>query len=59
MWILSYLPNWIFYATAVSGLLGVVSSYVLGMLPLVNRYKLPLQVVSIVIIAISTCILLE
>jgi hypothetical protein len=57
MWILSYLPNWIFYATAVLGLLGVVSSYVLGMLPLVNRYKLPLQIASIVIIAISTFVI--
>ena len=51
MWILSYLPTWIFYAIVVLGILGVVASYVLSMVPLVNQYKIPLQVVSIVVIA--------
>ena len=57
MWILSYLPTWIFYAIAVLGILGVVTSYVLGMVPLINQYKLPLQVVSIVIIAFGVFII--
>ena len=57
MWILSYLPTWIFYAIAVLGILGVVSSYVLGMVPLINQYKLPLQVVSIVVIAFGVFII--
>ena len=51
MWILSYLPTWIFYAITVIGILGLISSYVLGIVPLVNQYKIPLQVVSIVVIA--------
>ena len=57
MWILSYLPTWIFYAIAVLGILGVISSYVLGMVPLINQYKLPLQVVSIVVIAFGVFII--
>jgi hypothetical protein len=57
MWILSYLPTWIFYAIAVLGILGVIASYVLSMVPLVNQYKLPLQVVSIVIIAFGVFII--
>ena len=46
MWILSFLPTWIFYAITGIGILGVIASYVLSMVPLVNQYKLPLQVVS-------------
>jgi uncharacterized membrane protein len=57
MWILSYLPTWIFYAIAVLGILGVIASYVLSMVPLVNQYKLPLQVVSIVVIAFGVFII--
>ena len=57
MWILSFLPTWIFYAITVLGILGVITSYVLSMVPLVNQYKLPLQVVSIVVIAFGVFII--
>lgn len=57
MWILSFLPTWIFYAITVIGILGVIASYVLSMVPLVNQYKLPLQVVSIVVIAFGVFII--
>lgn len=57
MWILSFLPTWIFYAIVVLGILGVTASYVLSMVPLVNQYKLPLQVVSIVVIAFGVFII--
>ena len=57
MWILSYLPTWIFYAIVVLGILGVISYYVLRMIPLINQYKLPLQVISIVVIAFGVFII--
>lgn len=57
MWILSFLPTWIFYAIVVLGILGVIASYVLSMVPLVNQYKIPLQVVSIVVIAFGVFII--
>lgn len=57
MWILSFLPTWIFYAITVLGILGVIASYVLSMVPLVNQYKIPLQVVSIVVIAFGVFII--
>ena len=57
MWILSYLPTWIFYAIVVMGILGVIASYVLSMVPLVNQYKILLQVVSIVVIAFGVFII--
>ena len=57
MWILSYLPTWIFYAITVIGILGLISSYVLGMIPLINQYKLPLQIISVVVIAFGVFII--
>ena len=57
MWILSFLPTWIYYAIVVMGILGVIASYVLSMVPLVNQYKIPLQVVSIVVIAFGVFII--
>ena len=57
MWILSYLPTWIFYAITVIGVLGLISSYVLGMIPLITQYKLPLQILSVVVIAFGVFII--
>ena len=57
MWILSYLPTWIFYAITVIGILGLISSYVLGMVPLIGQYKLPLQIISVVISAFGVFII--
>ena len=57
MWILSYLPTWIFYAITVLGILGLISSYVLGMIPLITQYKLPLQILSVVVIAFGVFII--
>ena len=57
MWILSYLPTWIFYAITVIGILGLISSYVLGMIPLITQFKLPLQILSVVIIAFGVFII--
>jgi sensor domain CHASE-containing protein len=57
MWILSYLPTWIFYALTVLGIIGLISSYVLGMIPLITQYRLPLQILSIVVIAFGVFII--
>jgi hypothetical protein len=57
MWILSFLPTWIFYAITVIGILGLISSYVLGTIPLITQYKLPLQILSVVVIAFGVFII--
>ena len=57
MWILSFLPTWIFYAITVIGILGLISSYVLGMIPLITQFKLPLQILSVVVIAFGVFII--
>ena len=53
MWIINFLPSWIFYATLVIGVVGIGLSYFLGAIPIINKYKLPLQILSIIIAVTS------
>ena len=54
MWILKFLPDWIFYAILVAGLLGLLITYVMKFIPFVYMYRTPIQVVSILAIVIGT-----
>ena len=54
MWILSWLPNWIFYGIFFAGLLGLLATYVMKFIPFVYVYRTPIQAVSVLVIAIGT-----
>ena len=54
MWILQWLPNWIFYAIFFAGLLGLLATYVMKFIPFVYVYRTPIQAISILAIAIGT-----
>jgi len=57
MWMLQWLPNWIFYAVLITGVFGLVVSYFirfLSFIPLLYVYKTPIQLGSIIAIAIGT-----
>ena len=54
MWILKFLPDWIFYAILVAGLLGLLLTYVMKFIPFVYMYRTPIQVGSILAIVIGT-----
>jgi uncharacterized protein YacL len=57
MWILQWLPNWIFYAVLIAGVFGLVVSYLirfLNFIPFLYIYKTPIQIGSIIAIAIGT-----
>jgi hypothetical protein len=54
MWVLKFVPDWIFYAVLCIGLLGVVASYVLKFIPFVYMYRTPIQVASVLAIVIGT-----
>lgn len=55
MWILKWLPFWIFYATFFVGLLGFIATYLLRFIPVpaVYMYKTPIQVVSVILMVIG------
>jgi hypothetical protein len=50
MWLLNFLPDWFFHLITLLGIGGIVSSFFLGMVPLISKYKLPLQVISIALL---------
>lgn len=48
MWLLNFLPNWLFHIIFIAGLLGLVASYILTFVPFVTTYKTPIQAASII-----------
>lgn len=58
MWILKWLPDWIFYAILLLGVVGLIATYLVKFIskfvPPLYVYKTPIQVVSIVMIVFGT-----
>ena len=59
MWILQWLPWWLFYAVLALGLFGLVVTYLLKFIPLpiIHVYKTPLQIGSIILVVIGVYML--
>ena len=53
MWILHFLPDWIYYLIIGIGLVGFLVTYLLKFIPLpaIYMYKTPIQLVSLLLIA--------
>lgn len=56
MWLLKWLPDWLFYVTLLAGVLGYLATYLLKFIPipLVYMYKNPIQLGSIALIVVGT-----
>jgi len=54
MWLLSFLPDWWFYALLALGLAGIFVSYLMSIIPFVSMYRNLIQATSIVAIIIGT-----
>ena len=56
MWVLKFLPNWIFYFILLFGIIGYLATYLLRFIPIpfIYMYKTPIQLVSIALIVIGT-----
>lgn len=56
MWILNFLPDWIFYGIFFIGVIGFTVTYLLKWIPLpaIYIYKTPIQLVSIALVALGT-----
>lgn len=53
MWLLQWLPNWVFHLILLVGLLGLGASFLLKFFPSVSPYKVLIQVVAILMIVLS------
>ena len=56
MWILKWLPDWIFYLILFSGVIGYALTYLLKFIPIpfVYMYKTPIQLGSLTAIVVGT-----
>ena len=57
MWILKWLPDWIFYGVLLIGVLGYIATYFirfLSFIPGLYMYKKPIELISIGLIVIGT-----
>jgi hypothetical protein len=50
MWILSWLPDIVFHIITLIGFLGLIASFILGFVPFISQYKIPLQALSIILL---------
>jgi uncharacterized membrane protein len=53
MWIISFLPDWVFHAIAIAGILGTIAGFVLGMIPVIKTYIIPVRVISILLLSLG------
>jgi hypothetical protein len=52
MFILNWLPDFVFHLILITGILAVIASLVLKMVPFVDQYRVPLQIIGIIL----TCV---
>lgn len=50
MFILSILPDWVFHAITLAGVIGLIAGFLLSFIPFIKQYKLIIQVVAILLL---------
>jgi hypothetical protein len=57
MWLLNWLPDFVIHLLVIVGVLGIIASWFFSFMPFINQYKLPIQIISIIILVF--CIWIE
>ena len=53
MWLLSFLPDWIFYGLALASFVALVAATFFKVIPFIGKYALPIQLLSFVTLLVS------
>lgn len=53
MWIVEWLPSWVFTLLALTGVGGLIATQFFKFIPFISSYTLPIKVVSIILLAIG------
>lgn len=53
MWLLSFLPDFVIHLILLAGIAGTIAGFVLGFIPFVKTYKLPIQVIGILLLSLG------
>ncbi|NDB83706.1 MAG: hypothetical protein EB127_13425 [Alphaproteobacteria bacterium] len=53
MWIINWLPEFIVHLIFLAGVVGTIAGFVLGFIPFVSKYKLPIQIISLLLLSLG------
>jgi hypothetical protein len=53
MWIINWLPEFIVHLIFIAGIAGTIAGFVLGFIPLISKYKPPIQIISILLLTLG------
>ena len=53
MWIINWLPEAFVHMIFLAGVLGTIAGFVLGFLPFIGKYKLPIQIISLLLLSLG------
>lgn len=56
MWVINFLPEWVFHLIVFAGVVGTIAGFVLGFIPIISKYKIPIQIISILVLALGVYI---
>jgi hypothetical protein len=53
MWIINWLPEAFVHMIFLAGVVGTIAGFVLGFIPFVSKYKLPIQIISLLLLSLG------
>lgn len=53
MWIINWLPEFIVHLIFLAGVAGTIAGFVLGFIPFISKYKLPIQTISLLLLSLG------
>jgi hypothetical protein len=53
MWIINWLPEFVVHLIFLAGIVGTIAGFVLGFIPFVSKYKLAIQIVSLLLLSLG------
>jgi len=53
MWIINWLPEFAVHLIFLAGVAGTIAGFVLGFIPFVSKYKLPIQIISLILLSLG------
>jgi len=53
MWLLNWLPDFVIHLMVIAGVLGIIASWFFGFMPFISQYKLPIQIISIIVLVLG------
>lgn len=53
MWIINWIPEFVVHLIFLLGIVGTIAGFVLGFIPFISKYKLPIQIISLILLSLG------